>query len=88
MRVRRGVQISFSRPVLGDRRPRAEGDGHIELSEIRLRWPGGGGVRGEAFGFGAGGGVSVRGGVEGRGLRLGVACMSIGKAMKTSLPEG
>ena len=43
------------------------------------------------FGFGAKGGVTGRGGVEGaveRGLRRGVAWMSIGNAMKTSLPVG
>ena len=41
------------------------------------------------------GGVEGRGGVDGRGLsfsfgfrRVGVACISIGKAMKTSLPVG
>lgn len=44
---------------------------------------------GEALGLGAGGGVTARGGVVGaRAVRRGVACRSIGNAMKTSLPVG
>jgi len=94
IRVLRGVHIStpLGDGALGDRIPARDGDGHVELSEARLAWPRStrGGVEGgEALRFGAAGGVTGRGGVVGgRGFLLGVAWISIGKAMNTSLPVG